>query len=92
MVDPTMDMLGWLRNQIQVAEPDLLREMVQTFAEALMGAEADALCGAGYGERSPERTNRRNGSPVNAVTDGQGADRQALLLVIPPDLLELLHS
>ena len=26
-----------------------------------MGAEADALCGAGYGERSPERVNRRNG-------------------------------
>ena len=26
-----------------------------------MGAEADAVCGAGYGERSPERVNRRNG-------------------------------
>jgi hypothetical protein len=26
-----------------------------------MGAEADALCGAGYGERSAERTNQRNG-------------------------------
>ena len=61
MVDSTMDMLGWLRNRITAAEPDLLREMVQTFAEALMGAEADALCGAGYGERSLERTNRRNG-------------------------------
>jgi len=61
MVDPTMDMLGWLRNQIAAAEPDMLREMVQTFAQALMGAEADALCGAGYGQRSPERTNRRNG-------------------------------
>lgn len=61
MVDPTMDMLSWLRNQIQVAEPAFLREMVHSFAEALMGAEADALCGAGYGERSLERTNRRNG-------------------------------
>ena len=27
----------------------------------LMSAEADALCGAGYRERSPERTNTRNG-------------------------------
>jgi hypothetical protein len=27
----------------------------------LMGAEADALCGANYGERSTERTNQRNG-------------------------------
>jgi transposase-like protein len=26
-----------------------------------LGAEADALCGAGYGERSSERTNQRNG-------------------------------
>jgi hypothetical protein len=27
------------------ASPDLLRSMVQTFAEALMGAEAGAVCG-----------------------------------------------
>jgi len=26
-----------------------------------MSAEADALCGAGYGERTPERVNSRNG-------------------------------
>jgi len=35
--------------------------MVTTFAEALMGAEADAVCGAPFGERSSERTNTRNG-------------------------------
>jgi transposase-like protein len=35
--------------------------MVKTFAEALMSAEADAMCGAPYGERSDERTNQRNG-------------------------------
>jgi transposase-like protein len=35
--------------------------MVATSVQALMGAEADALCGALYGERSPERVNRRNG-------------------------------
>ena len=28
---------------------------------ALMSAEADALCGAGYGERSAARSNQRNG-------------------------------
>src|SRR3954470_24426013 len=56
-----MDVSGWLRKQLEEASPDLLRAMVQEFAEALMGAEADALCGAGYGERSPERVNRRNG-------------------------------
>jgi transposase-like protein len=35
--------------------------MVKTFADALMAAEADALCGAEYGERSDERVNSRNG-------------------------------
>src|SRR5437588_5819786 len=54
-------MLGGLRKRQEEANPDLVREMVQSFAEALMGAECDALCGAGYGERSPERVNRRNG-------------------------------
>ena len=61
MVEPTMDVRGWLRKQLEQASPDLLRAMVQEFAEALMGAEADALCGAPYGERSPERVNIRNG-------------------------------
>jgi transposase-like protein len=35
--------------------------MVKTFADLLMSAEVDALCGAEYGERSPERSNSRNG-------------------------------
>ena len=61
MVEPTMDITSWLRKQLEQASPDLLRAMVQDFAEALMGAEADALCGAPYGERSPERVNIRNG-------------------------------
>ncbi len=56
-----MDVQSWLRKQLEEASPDLLREMVREFAEALMGAEADALCGADYGERSPERVNIRNG-------------------------------
>ena len=61
MVDSTMDVSGWLRKQLEEASPDLLRAMVKEFAEALMSADADAVCGAGYGERSPERVNRRNG-------------------------------
>jgi len=56
-----MDISSWLRKRLEEASPDLLRAMVQDFAEALMSAEADALCGAAYGERSPERVNRRNG-------------------------------
>ncbi len=61
MVEHTMDVTGWLRKQLEQAHPDLLRAMVKDFAEALMGAEVEALCGAPYGERSPERVNRRNG-------------------------------
>src|SRR5664280_3648303 len=51
----------WLRKRMEAASPDLLREMVATFIATLMGAEADAVCGAGYGEVSPERVNSRNG-------------------------------
>jgi len=61
VANDNMDLLGWLRKQLAEAEPDLLREMVKSFAEALMGAEADALCGAPFRERSGERVNRRNG-------------------------------
>ena len=58
---PSIDVSGWLEEQLAQASPDLLRAMVPTFAEALMGAEADAVCGAAYGERSEERKNTRNG-------------------------------
>jgi putative transposase len=61
VVEHTMEVSLWLRKQLEEAHPDLLRAMVKDFAEALMSAEADAVCGAGYGERSPERVNRRNG-------------------------------
>jgi len=35
--------------------------MLTTFINTLMSAEADAICGAPYGQRCPERTNVRNG-------------------------------
>jgi putative transposase len=57
----SVDGAAFLREHVESASPDLLRAMVKTFAEALMSAEADALCGAGYGERSDERVNSRNG-------------------------------
>lgn len=61
MVDTTMDGLAWVRKQVEQTDTDLLREMVKLFCERVMGEEADAICGAPYGERSDERTNRRNG-------------------------------
>jgi transposase-like protein len=52
---------AFLREQAELAGPDVLRAMVKTFAEALMSADADAACGAGYGQRSEDRVNSRNG-------------------------------
>jgi putative transposase len=40
---------------------DLLREMIGYVAQRLMTLEVESLCGAGHGERTPERTNLRNG-------------------------------
>lgn len=56
-----MDPLEWLRKHLDEDGSDLLREMVRSFAEKLMAAEVDALCGAGYGEVSEDRVNSRNG-------------------------------
>ena len=61
MVEHSIDVLEWLRKRLEQESPDLLRDMVQSVAEALMSAEADAICGAAYGERSPGRLNTRNG-------------------------------
>ena len=61
MAEVSLPSLEWLRKQLQEADPDLLRAMVESVVATLMGADADALCGAAYGERHPERTNRRNG-------------------------------
>ena len=50
-----------LDDLVAKASPDLLKELVSRFVNALMSAEADAICGAPWGEVSPERVNRRNG-------------------------------
>jgi transposase-like protein len=60
MADATMPGLPAVRNPLE-AQPDLLRELVEQTVNALLSADADALCGAPYGVRSSERTNRRNG-------------------------------
>lgn len=58
---PSMQIRDWIGKRLEETGEDLVREMLRLFAEALMGAEVNALCGAGYGERSEARTNRRNG-------------------------------
>ncbi|MGH9486170.1 MAG: IS256 family transposase, partial [Terriglobales bacterium] len=60
-VPTTIDAGAWLRKYFEEHDPDLVRAMLQSFAEALMSAEASMQCNAAYGERAEERTNQRNG-------------------------------
>ena len=57
----SIDPARFLHDQLASASPDLLRSMLATFINALMSAEADAVCGAPYGVPGPERVNVRNG-------------------------------
>jgi putative transposase len=41
-----------LADRLTTTHPDVLRDLLSTFIHTLMGAEADALCRAVYGERS----------------------------------------
>lgn len=50
-----------LEENLASASPDVLRAMLALFAQQLMGAEADALCGAEYGQSGEGRVNSRNG-------------------------------
>jgi putative transposase len=43
------------------SDADLLREMIGFVTERLMALDVEGLCGAGHGERTPSRTNQRNG-------------------------------
>jgi putative transposase len=61
MAKPSIDPAQFLHDQLAAASPDLLRTLLSTFIDALMSADADALCGAEYGMSSPERVNVRNG-------------------------------
>ena len=56
-----IDLSTVLAERLTTCHPDVLRELLSTFIHTLMGAEADALCGANYGERSTERTYQRKG-------------------------------
>jgi len=43
------------------ADAELLREMIQYVAQRMMEMDAEGLCAAAYGARSPDRANSRNG-------------------------------
>ena len=50
-----------LREALGEASPDLLRHLLPTVINALLSADADAVCGAEYGQASQSRTAQRNG-------------------------------
>lgn len=50
-----------LEKGLSDASPDLMRTLLATVINALLSADADAVCGAEYGQPSPERVNSRNG-------------------------------
>jgi putative transposase len=56
-----IDVSELLAQHLAGASPDVLRQMIASLANAMMSAQADQVCGAGYGERSQTRTNQRNG-------------------------------
>ncbi|HET7303222.1 MAG TPA: IS256 family transposase [Segeticoccus sp.] len=58
---PSINPEQFLHEQLAQASPDLMREMLSTFINALLSAQADSVCGAEYGTRTSDRTNRRNG-------------------------------
>jgi hypothetical protein len=62
VVDTAMDALPTVRKQEQ-ADTDLLRGNAKLFSERVIGEEVEAICGAPYGARSEERTNRRLPNP-----------------------------
>jgi len=53
--------LDYLRKKLEEADTDVLKEMLDYLIGMLMDADIEAICGAEYGERSPERMNSRNG-------------------------------
>jgi transposase-like protein len=57
----SIDPARFLDEQLAQASPDLMREMLSTFIHSLLSADADAVCGAGYRQPSPDRVNTRNG-------------------------------
>jgi putative transposase len=57
----TLDPGEFLHEQLAQASPDLMRELLATFIGTLLEADAEAVCGAAYNARTPDRVNSRNG-------------------------------
>jgi transposase-like protein len=74
----SIDGARFVHDQLESASPDLLRSMLTTFINALISAEADAVCGAPNGMPGPGRVNVRNGYRHR---DSRHSDRCGVTLV-----------
>ena len=62
MIAPSsIDPARFLHEHLAQASPDLMRQMLTTFINSVLSADADAVCGAAWGEVSDDRIDRRNG-------------------------------
>ena len=68
MANPSMDrdVVAWLRQQLQETHPDLLREMLATMVQELMGAEAPAAL------QVPSTVSVRGSEPTLATATPNG--------------------
>ena len=86
-VNPIIDPARLLEEQLSQASPDLLRDLLATLINTLMSAEADAVCGAAYGQVSPDRVNRRNGYRARELDTRAGTIDVAIPKLRQRDLL-----
>ena len=56
-----IDPAGMLGQALSQASPDLMRSLLQHVINALLSADADAVCGAQWGQQDPQRHAQRNG-------------------------------
>ena len=56
-----IDPAGMLGEALSQASPDLMRSLLQHVINALLSADADAVCGAQWGQQDPQRQAQRNG-------------------------------
>ena len=69
---PSIDPEQFLHEQLAQASPDLLRDMLETFINTLLSAQADSVCGAEYAVRSRLGPTAATGTGTGTWTLGSG--------------------
>jgi putative transposase len=67
-----VDLMALVGNVLESEQGDLLRTALSAMLHAVMDAQVTERCGAGYGERTCERTNHRNGTRPRALETRMG--------------------